>query len=257
MGATDDIEFMARSEVRVNILEELSREDELTRAELRNRLDCSRTTVQRNLEALTEQGLVSNSNRTYSLNPGGRYFSDAFLDLVETTEVYDRLQPFLQRVEKSAFDIDLRHFSDAEIRTPESGDPYAMINYHVATIKEATTGFAILPFTGLHATEAAHNRVVEHGAQFELVVDRDVAETFQSAPQYAELIADLRETDRFQVFLYEGELPFGLGRLDDTVQLVASDGDEPKALVETTAEPVREWVRQTYDDYKADATRIL
>ena len=67
-----EIEFLARSTARVRILQELSESEELTRADLRSQLDCSRTTVQRNLEALIDRQIVSNSRRTYSLTPSGR-----------------------------------------------------------------------------------------------------------------------------------------------------------------------------------------
>lgn len=257
MGATEEIEFLARSETRVQILKELSGVEELTRAELRERLDCSRTTIQRNLDVLVEEGLVSNSDRSYSLNPGGRYLSDPFLSLLETTEVYERLQPFLKWIDKSALDIDLRHFRDATLQTPREGDPYAMINHHVAAIRSAETGFALLSFTGLHATEAAHEQVTENGAEFELVVEPDVADTFQSSPQYAELMADLREAAGFTVWVTEDTIPFGLCQLGETVQIVAGDDGEPKALVETEAKPVREWAQDTYADYKTQATRVI
>lgn len=256
-GETEDIEFLARSQTRVQLVKELRQEGELGRDELRSRLDASRTTVQRNVEALEDRGWVQNGNRTYSLASCGELIADDFLNLVDTVSVAEKLQPVLRRVDRSEFDFDLGVLTDAEVTTAEPGDPYAMINKHVETIRNAECGCALLPFTGLHATEAAYEQVIENGSQFELIAERDVARTHQSDPQYKELNKELAKTGRYEIFAYDGSIPFVLCIFDETVQIIASEGDEPQAMLESDAAPIRDWAEQFYEEYKAQATKII
>ncbi len=56
MGGIEDIELLARSKHRVRILDLLCEHGSLEKHVLGDRLDASRTTVGRNLNALEEQG---------------------------------------------------------------------------------------------------------------------------------------------------------------------------------------------------------
>jgi predicted transcriptional regulator len=251
----EEIEFLVRSRTRVRILEELSEED-LTKDELRRRLDGSRTTIQRNLDALADRGLIEDMHPTYSLATRGEYLVADLLDYAEKAETVARLQPFLEWVPKDALGFDIRHLKDATLYTPSEGNPYAMLNNHVNRIDNADSGWGLLPFTGLHATKTAHERVVEHGATFELVVEPDVAETFQSSPRYRELTEEMAETGRFEVLVYDGSMPFSLNLLDEFVQIVVADGEEPRATVESDAAAVSDWAEKTYEAYRDQSRRI-
>lgn len=252
----DELKFLVGSRTRVRILEELSATEELAKDELKRRLDCSRTTIQRNLDALEDRGLIRDTHPRYSLDPCGEYVVEGLLDLMETTRTVQRLRPFLKWVDSADLDIDVNCLADAELLTPADGDPYAMINRQVRKIKDSESGWALLPFTGLHATEAAHEQITENGAQYELVVEPDVAETHRTAPQYRELYEDLAGTDRYEMYVYDGSIPFALCRLDDTVQIVVAEGEEPRALLESDAPEVRNWAERTYEAYRAQATEI-
>ncbi|MFC7095707.1 helix-turn-helix transcriptional regulator [Halobaculum marinum] len=252
-----EIEFIARSTARVRILEELSTASELTRADLRDRVDCSRTTVQRNLEALIDKEIVSNSYRTYSLTPSGRHLAESFLDLVESTAVFGRLQPVLKWVDYGDIDLDLRHFADATLVVPDDGDPYKMINHQVDTIRDTERAYGLLSFTGLHATEVAARKVIEDGAQMEIVATPAVAETHLTEPQYREVNDAAADTGRWHIYEYPGNIPYCLIVFDDVIQLVVAEDGDPRALLESEADEVRSWATETYQSFKRDATIVL
>lgn len=256
-GETEDIEFLARSETRTRLVKMLYRDGELGRDELRDRLDASRTTVQRNLDALEDRGWVRNGNRTYSLATCGELIAEDFLDLVETASIADRLQPVLRHVDRSELDLDYSSLTEADVLTAEPGDPWSMVNRHVERLKEANDVRALLPVTGLHAMEVGHDRVVNHGATSVHVASPAIVDTFENEPAYREYYEELAETDRYRLLRYSGDIPYFLGIIDDVVQIGVDEAGEPRALLETTDETVREWAERTFARYRDGAEPLL
>lgn len=257
LNALDRIEFVTRSPARVRTLAALRDAERLTRADLKARLDASRTTVGRNLEALCERGLVAEIGTDYTLTRAGEVIATNLLDLAGTIGIARELEPFLRWVPDGALDIDLREFADAEVIVAKPGDPWAMINHQVQSIKTIDDGsWGFLPFTGLHATEANHKRVVDHGAEGELVLTPEIAGIHFSDPNYAPLTEEIVETGRFEYFRYDGDLPYALVEIDGVIQIVVADGDQPRAMVESDAAPVREWAEEKYESYKRQSEPI-
>jgi DNA-binding transcriptional ArsR family regulator len=158
VDALDRIEFLARSPVRVRLLAAIADGDGLTKNELRDRLDASRTTVGRNLEALRDQGLVTKGNCEYTLTRAGEIVTGDVLDLAGTIEIARELEPFLEWVPNGALDIDLRHFADATVLAPEPGDPWSMINHHVQVIRRTEYDRNVLNVIGLHGYETGYGK---------------------------------------------------------------------------------------------------
>ncbi|WP_227132974.1 helix-turn-helix transcriptional regulator [Halorubellus salinus] len=248
--AVEAVEFLSRSSTRVRLLETLRDRGRVTRDELRSELSASRTTVSRNLEALCERGWVGTTDREYALTPGTDAIVERFLDLESTVATAERLRPFLEHVDREAFDVDLSLLDDATVTVPRAGDPLAMVNAHVSAIKRSTDAVAAVPFLGLHACEAVHETVVDGDARVELVASDDVVATFLEGPSYAELAADLQAADGFTLTRASADVPFYVGVLDDVAQVGVDDDGEPRALLETTDPAVREWARATIDSLR-------
>ncbi|WP_256686849.1 helix-turn-helix transcriptional regulator [Halococcus qingdaonensis] len=253
MSAIDTIELLARSEHRVRILDLLCENGTLEKHVLGDRIDASRTTIGRNLDALEEQGWISRTNGTCTITRQGKLVAEAFADLVSEVELTDKLRSFMRWVPDDTLDLDLSLLAESKITLAQPGDPYAMINKQVQLIKETEWYRVVLPFTGLHATEAANEQIVGNGAEGELVVEPDIADLYCSAQEYAELLREMVATERLELFAYDGTLPYSLGVFDDTVQIVVAEDDEPRALLETTNETVREWALERYRSYKRHA----
>lgn len=249
-AAVEDVEFLARSTTRVRLLETLRERDRATRDALRDAVSASRTTVSRNLDALVERGWVDVDDREYALAAGTDAVVDRFLDLESTVATADRLRPFLDHVDREAFDVDLAHLDDATVVAAEPGDPWAMVNAHVDRLRETDDDRIAVPLVGLHAMEALHEKVVDGDATVELVVSDPVAETFRSNQDYATLVDDLRAADGFELHRTEWSVPFYVGVLDDVVQVGVDEDGEPRALLETTDPAVRDWARAKIDSYR-------
>lgn len=254
-GGTEDIEFLARSETRVRLVKMLHQDGKMGRDEVRNRLNASRTTVQRNLDALEDRGWVRNGNRTYSLAPCGEIIAEDFLDLVETVSIAEQLQPVLQYIDRSQFDLDYSWLTEASVLTGEPGDPWSMVNRHVERLREVDDVRALLPLTGLHAMEVSHDQIVNHGAKAVHIASPDVIDTFENNPAYRKYYDELAETNRYQLYRYSDDIPYFLGILDDIVQIGVDEDGEPRALLETKNATVRDWAEHTFAEYR-DAAEL-
>lgn len=253
-AAIDEIGLLARSCPRVSLLVELCEHRELDRDELRDRVSVSRTTLQRNLDTLEQRGWITSTGREYRITWAGELVVEQFVELVEVVAATRRLAPILERVPPDEFDLDVDHLADGDVVLPESGDPHAMLTRHVDALATMDEARATLPFTGLHAHETVHERVVDEGARAELVVEPAVLEVFRSNPQYAPLFEEMLETGRLDVFVHEDPFPFGLAVIDGTVQLLVTEDGQPRALLETDSGDVRGWAERKLDEYRAAAT---
>jgi predicted transcriptional regulator len=250
MSAIETIELLARSEHRVRILDLLCEHGSLEKHALGDRVDASRTTIGRNLGALEEQGWIRRTNGECAITRQGELVAESLGDLVTTMEVTGKLRPFLEWIPDGTLGLDLTTLADAEITLPGDHDPRAMLNRHTRLLGEMDHARGVLPFTSLHSAETVHERVVENGARAEVVVGPAVAKLYRSAAEYVELIEELLATDRFEVFVHDGPLPYGLVVIDGMVQVVAAEDDEPRALLETDADAAREWADETYRRYR-------
>ncbi|NHN46641.1 hypothetical protein G9464_03400 [Halostella sp. JP-L12] len=223
---------------------------------LESEVSVSRSTVNRAVRELELLELIEYGADGYRLTPVGEFVTGAAEDALEQVAAAARFTEFLQWVPRSEFDLGLQHLRDADLHTADAGDPWSMINEHVARLKEASSVRASLPVTGLHAFEVVHDRVVHGDARMELLVEPDVAETHRTDAAYADLFEKLSRTDRYEMYVYPDSFPFGVAVIDETVQLLAVDGDDPKAIVETDDAAVREWAHGQLDAYERRATEF-
>lgn len=231
-------------------------EETLDKPALVDALDVSRSTVDRGVRELETNGLITYAEGRYTATTLGEFATEQFFDLVETVRIGTRLEPFLRWVPADSFDLDLQYLSDADLFVPRPNDPYAMINRHVKVVENAREHRVVLPLVGLHGMEAVHEAVVENEGESEAIVAPGVAETFQSNPNYTPLFEALVASGRFDVFEYDGDIPYFVGILDETVQIGVDEEGEPRALVETTADEVYEWAEEQVERYKQQSKRL-
>ncbi|MFC4988474.1 helix-turn-helix transcriptional regulator [Saliphagus infecundisoli] len=218
-------------------------------------VDCSRSTVDRAVRELESIGVVEYREGDHGVTPLGETVASGLEALVETVERRIELEPFLEWIPEGEFDLGLEHLSGAELWVPEPGDPWAMVNRHVAALEAADDVRCVLPLTGLHAYEAVYEGVVA-GGRAELIVSPDVARTFRTDPAYADMTAELATTGRYRLSRYDGSIPYFVGLLDDIVQIGVDEAGEPRALLETTDPEARRWAEGEIEAYERDGTRV-
>lgn len=249
-----EIERLTRSPSRLYILDELRTNSKMERAELERRIGVSRTTIQRNLDELVKRGWLEEEQREYSINPCGELIVDGFDELLCKVDNAKRLQPFFKWAPESEFEFDIDRLLGAKLTTSTPGDPYAPVNEHAEGIADTGSFHALLPSIGLDPLNVARRRTVEENASHEIILSRSVAEIIEAKSEYSEVVDELVHEGNARVFVAEGTPPYYLGILDETVQIGVEDDDGlPRALLETDSQRVREWAREKYDRYKAEA----
>lgn len=253
-----EIACIVRSPARVKILQKFNERGTVDRRELQSELDVSRTTCTRNLEALEEQGWITRTADSYRITPCGALVAENLLELVDTTEAAKHLQPVLKWLDISDLDVELRHLADAEVTLPEPADPYAPVTKHVEALEVATTVRVLLPQVGRDAADVCRRRATDGNGEFELVVTPRVADQLRENSSYADFVETARTTDRITILVAEGSTPFYLGLLDETVQIgVSDDSGMPRGLLEVDSDPVRDWAREMYSDYRDGASPLI
>lgn len=251
-----EITFLARSETRARIIRDLHRNGPTEARALRRRFDCDRTTLQRNLDALVEHGWVQHTNGTYQITQAGDLLASELLDFLDKVGTAMELQPFLRWMPDDPIDFDPWYFADAEIVISDSSDPYAPVTRHVEKMKQAEYYRCLLPAVGLQPMSIARDCVVQ-GHKHEAVLDPDVMETIQNNPEYVEVLDDMCQSDRCEIFVADQPIQFHLGLMTDTVQIgVEDDTGTPRALVETNEDIVRAWAEDIFNEYKQQASPL-
>lgn len=251
------IGFLARSANRWWILRTLRDTGPMSERELREKGDATRTTLQRNLVTLEEQDWINQpTQRTYALTLAGEAIVEQFETFTQTVEVTERLASLLEWIPQDSFDLDLHHLADATISVSTNADPYAPVNDHMRAMKEGETFRCMVPAIGLPAMTVSRD-CVERGCEHTIVVDPDAAETLRTDENYADVVADLTESDCCTLLEAADPVPYYLGIADDVVQIgVGDDEGKPQALVESRSDAVRSWAEETLDTY-VDGARPL
>lgn len=232
-------------------------EDSQDKRTLVEEVDSSRSTLDRALRELESVGIVTYTEGEYTVTSVGQRLVEDFFGFLERGELAIHFEPFLRWIPSDEFEVDLRWLDDAELVVPAENNPYAMVDKHVQLLKTMEDMRGMLPLTGLHAYETAHESIVEDGATSELIITPGVAEVLTSDPCFAELTEEMIATGRFKLFVYEGPIPYFVGIFDDEIVQIGADEDgEPRALVETDRQEIRTWASDTLDNYKQQATAL-
>lgn len=257
MGPIEDIEFLTRSHNRVRILGMLQEAGSLDKHTITDRLDASRTTAKRNLDALVERGWVRNADGEYTITAPGALVSEDFLDLTESIRTARRLAPVTKWMPDATFGFDLRELADARITPSVPDDPYAPIDRYVEALSNARTVRVLLPAVARPALEGIHDHLLDGTATGELVLGPQVVRTVRSNPHCARLCEELTATGRMTVYAHDGPFPYYLGLVDDAVHIGIEDRDGmQRALVESDATAVRAWAEDAYARYRDAATTL-
>lgn len=249
-----DVEYLARSAARVEIVRALREGGELSRRDLREAVSASRSAVQRGVDGLVEKGWVRADGRTYELSAVGRLVAEDFERLLETAGLAQRLEPITEWLDDRELDFDLRALADATVTTATDGDPYAPVTRHLAGVEATETFRALLPSTGIQPLRRMRKCLVEEtDRSHALIVDRGVAETLRS-DEFRPVVEEVLATGRCEIRVLDGEFDHYLGLLDGGVQIGIEDDDGiPRALVETDRESVRSWAERRFERAHAES----
>jgi len=247
--AIDEIELLGGSTTRIRLLSALSASEAAEKAKLRERFEVSRTTLIRNLDELIERGWVrEDPGSEYRLTASGQMVKESLEEMIETVDLALDLQPFLECVDPSEFNLDPAMLADADVTVASSADPYAPANRQIEALRGASEFRGCLSSVSRDLLEEIRQRAPEVEGTWELVVSEEAFEVLRSRSSYSELLEDIRENGGLDLYVYGGELPFSVWLYDDLVQVGIEDEEGiPRAIVEGNTGVLREWGHEVYE----------
>lgn len=219
--------------------------------ELKNVLDCSRSTVQRNLTVLKEQGWVKETHSRYTTTIIGSLLHEEFARMNETLAALRRMAPFFETVVAPP-PIGIGRLKDALVTTPDPTQPNAPTKRLFSTFTNANRVRGCVPIVSRLIVESFREMTEDRATTHEYVLSRNAFDAIHA--QCGDKYTDVSETlfpNRTEVVIYEGDIPYGLFVSEGQLALTAyTEVGRVRALVESTSEEAIEWGKEMYEIYR-------
>lgn len=254
-----EISFLTRSENRVTVLETLA-EAAHTERELVEATGISDVTVGRVLDDFEERGWIRETDGGYRTTKEGDLLAGDYRRLADSMNVAARIGPVREYLPVEEMDFDFRHLADARISDPETFAPLRAVDRWKRLIRDSDRVVGVAPVTSATTVvaEPFHEEVVENGMAFEVVVSTEYYETAGARPELRRLLREQLRAGMEMFLADEADepLPF-VATFDDLAAI--SGYDEAGTLrvgIETHADPVHEWIHDTYRTYRDGGRRL-
>lgn len=255
MDATlDDIQFLANSANRIQVLEALT-SGAASRRELQDATGVPRSTAARVLDDAEARGWVRSAGSRYRITSLGEAMVTEFRRYLAGTEGIHHLGPAIDWLPEPAWDLDFRCFREAEVTTPTEANPTAHFDRAMEYLRESDSYRGLTQNSLPEYMKVLHGRVVEGQLDFEGVVEASFIDVLGNDPDRAALWRDLAD----RMWLYNGRVPLNMHIADGTVLVwlcgenQAGDDVLVKGLLESTHSDVVSWAESLYEEHRADA----
>lgn len=256
--ALEELEFIARSQHRIQLLSELSLEAR-SRRELHDVTEISQPTLGRILGDFERREWVSNNhNGTYRLTPLGALIAGSVDDLLDAIDVATELSGLADQLPLDRFDFDLSHLSNARITTPSADEPLAHMRRFDELAENATSVdmFSnVLLCSPANGAASADKELLGHVD--ELIVTDSALKTETDEAELRAWLSNRIAHGDFDLYRLDGDAEFLIGIFDETVGIVPiDDTGMPSGLIESETEQVRTWIVERFEEYRRVATRL-
>lgn len=247
----DDVletEFALEPIKRAPVVQRL-REGPATRAELQEQLDTSKATLHRIVRALAADGLVTETEAGVELTGAGVTAAEAVARYLDRMRAIRRLTPLLNRLPADV-DIDVSTFADAEIVTPNPGQPQRPVQRVIDFVEEAETlrgtGAMVLPIYVEVLT-----REITDGMATELVVAPPVIEALDT--EYPDQFQDALDSGNLTMLVTDA-IRVGIALDGERVLVVGTETGVARVAVVSDRGAAVDWGVATYEAIRETAT---
>jgi predicted transcriptional regulator len=256
VDAFEAISFLTRSENRVAVLEQVAA-GRHTQLELVDETGVSDVMIGRILEDFTERGWAVESGSGYETTWLGDLVADDYARLRDSMDLSCRFGPVRAYLPIEAMEFDLRHLADARISDPDTHDVMRAVDRWLELIEESDRIIGTA-YAGSALTAEATLEAVRDGQTFEMVMARPLYDEVRGAPRLADLYRDLLRAGATMYLEPDGtDISWAIALCDDIAAMAGYDEQRSfRVGVESRADPVRRWVRETYTDLRADSRQL-
>lgn len=231
----------------------------LDKRELVDRLDVSRSTVDRGIRDLETYGFVGRENGGFTATSVGEAAYRAYCQFEEQLDEFDRMRTILEHVDpEDGLDPAILVGAEAYL---EYADPPESIAFQVS--KHAADAEHIESVTRTLSRERSalrlHAAVVERNTSFSGVYAVDIASFLKAWD--VEDRHEMAETGRYRAFVTDEETPFTVFLYHhpdhiDVCIFIYDENDEIFGLIVNDTEAAVEWARAYYQRFRESAIEI-
>lgn len=249
------IEFLCQSPNRGAVLRALADGGRQDRYALEERVDATRRTILRTVNALTERGFVEETEEGIGLTALGRHVVTHYERLVDELALEPDVEAFLSAVPADAIDVDVERLRTGEVTSAAPGSPYAPLDRTLELRADASEIRELAPGIERRSVEQLAERVTaDDDLTVEIVVTEDVLAAADEGAPYGDAHETVLAADAVDMAVHPGPFEIAVGIADEVVFVVAEDGEgQPSAILETDDPRVREWATAVVDRYRAEA----
>ena len=250
-SSLDDIEFLARSEHRVEVLDALA-ERPHNRSDLRGMTGASSSTIGRMLREFEDRGWVIRNGHQHTATSTGMFVAEEVVSLLHRMETRQQLRDVAQWLPTEKLGITIEAFSEAVVTVADDDGPYRPVRRYNDLIEDSTTMHAFGTATLKSANAGTLFRNVRAGMETEIIYPPPIVEAVLDwSPEAAKRGLD---SGSLTILLHD-TLPCGLTIFDGRVALTGYDPDTGmlRAIVDTDVPRAREWATPLYESYRDEA----
>ncbi|ERH10555.1 MAG: putative transcriptional regulator [halophilic archaeon J07HX64] len=253
-SALSELEFLARSENRVAVLQLLAT-DSWTRGELGEATDASQATLGRILDDFEARSWVRREAEGYVATTTGQLLAEGLADLLDTVETEHKLRDIVPYLPTAVPGFELTQFADATITVPTQTKPTAPLQRVLERMRGAETLRAVSHTLNNRSLAVIADQVTAGRQSFEGVFAEEAIETLAVDEESWAALTELAASDAAQLWIRSDDVPLAATVSDGAVTFLLRDDDGlVQAAVETERSAVREWVTDTVDRYRERAT---
>ncbi|GAA0212483.1 helix-turn-helix transcriptional regulator [Halobaculum roseum] len=252
----EEIEFLARSTNRVEVLQLLATEPHTRRA-LATATGASQATLGRILEDFTERSWVEQTGREYVATATGSLVADGIDELVRVLETEGKLRDVVAYLPAAELGFDLRRLHDATVTVPSRTRPSAPLQRVLEGMEGAETLRAFSHTLNEQSLATTHDRVTAGEQTFEAVLSPGAIEALAADDRLWATLRALVDHEDAAIRVSRDEMPVAVTIADGTVYLlVRDDGGILRASIHTDDAAVHEWAEDTFAEYWAEANPL-
>ena len=245
----EEIEFLARSKNRVNVLRLVAAEPH-TRGDLASATGASQATLGRILEDFTDRSWVRRDPHGYVATATGALVADGIDDLLSVLEAEGRLRDVVAHLPEAELGFDLRQLANATVAVPTPTHPNAPLQQVVDAMETASTLRAFSHALNEQSLSTALSRVRAGEQRFEAVLSKSAIEALLPEDSLWTQVCALAAEDGAAIRVRHDDIPLAVTVIDGAVSILIRDADGVlRGVLRTDAEPVKQWASERFERY--------
>ena len=255
-SALEEIEFLALSENRVEVLRRLADRPH-TRRELAERTGASQPTLGRILNDFQDREWTERTGSEYAATATGRLVAGGFVDLLDVMETEERLRPIVRWLPTDALGFDLRHLTEATITVPSQVRPNAPVKRDLDLLRSADAVEIFSYAFNEQSLELIEERTSAGDQRFRGVFASSAIDALADDSLLRRRLGSLLEADGAEIRTTDEEIPVAVTMADEVVLLFLRDESGVlRASIDVDADAVRGWGDEAFERYWEAATPL-